>query len=202
MKKYWTYFKYTIEHKINVFKECWKVKEYKHAFTHDLSKFRPSEFIPYAKYFHGEKTAENKLAFEQAWVKHYKRNKHHPEHFLECNSNMGKKNIRHMVCDLKAMSRKFGGSAQEYYLSNYYKWRLRVRDRIALENELGLKESKMLSKDACWATIEEIIISARGSRTATEEEIRDIVNEIFSSVNKKYNVNTYDLVIKSAGEVE
>lgn len=27
---------------------------YLHAFTHDLSKFLPSEFIPYAKWFYGE----------------------------------------------------------------------------------------------------------------------------------------------------
>lgn len=49
------------------------------ALTHDLSKYRPSEAIPYAQYWHGEKTPETRKAFREAAQKHYKRNKHHFE---------------------------------------------------------------------------------------------------------------------------
>ena len=59
---YWKYFKYVMEHKRNVFIECMNMaKKYKgqdkidliiHAFTHDMSKFLPCEFIPYAKWFY------------------------------------------------------------------------------------------------------------------------------------------------------
>lgn len=46
-----------------------------------------------------------------------------------------------MVCDLKAMSRKFGGTAQEYYLDNYFKWSFHYDSRMWLEHELGLNDS-------------------------------------------------------------
>ena len=50
MRKYWDYFKYIVEHKKNVGIECLKAGMFIHAITHDLSKFLPSEFIPYAKF--------------------------------------------------------------------------------------------------------------------------------------------------------
>jgi hypothetical protein len=107
MNKYIKYFLYVIEHKINVFKYCWKRGLYLHAFTHDLSKFLPDEFCPYVNWFHGkfgkgwEIIFDNKLDkegneqlkkdmpiknslyiknkndFNKACNKHYKRNKHH-----------------------------------------------------------------------------------------------------------------------------
>lgn len=104
MMKYIKYFFYILEHKWNVFKCCWKRGLYLHAFTHDLSKFLPDEFFPYANWFYGKYGKKlkdidmviynmnfpslqkklhydihkkNKLAFEKAWSKHYHRNKHH-----------------------------------------------------------------------------------------------------------------------------
>jgi hypothetical protein len=50
---YLKYLLYVLEHKWNVGIECLKMGMPLHALTHDLSKFRPSEFIPYAKYFYG-----------------------------------------------------------------------------------------------------------------------------------------------------
>lgn len=105
MKKYWIYLKYILEHKKNVFKTCWKRGLYIHAFTHDLSKFLPSEFFPYANWFYGEygidiglcpvqahlhfdkhKKTENE--FEEALEKHYIRNKHHWKHWEKDNNNI------------------------------------------------------------------------------------------------------------------
>lgn len=166
---YIKYFKYVCEHKKNVFKECMKMsKQYKgkdkkdliiHAFTHDLSKFNPKEFIPYARYFHGHNgvhlqkqynyeqlhnakscVSNNylkcKKEFNKAWEHHYLKNKHHPEHWI--GRDMPNKYIRQMICDLKAMSRKFGGTAQEYYLKNYYKWDITRDTRYRLELYLDL----------------------------------------------------------------
>lgn len=94
MSKYIKYLKYLLEHKKNVFKICWRKGQYIHAFTHDLSKFSPQEFIPYARWFYGEygvnyqcslEDEENSLVrhnklkqeFEEAWEHHQLRNKHH-----------------------------------------------------------------------------------------------------------------------------
>lgn len=104
MGKYWEYFKYVLEHKKNVFKECWKRKMYVHAFTHDMSKFSPLEFFDYAEQFNGERDCSkckhylncdmNQIGigsgpfakeckeykykgFDSAWEHHQIRNKHH-----------------------------------------------------------------------------------------------------------------------------
>lgn len=168
MNKYIKYLLYVLEHKKNVFIECWKEGLYLHAFTHDLSKFLPSEFIPYAEHFYGERDCRkcnnylhcdyNQIGlghsiwakecrdykynkFNQAWKLHYKRNKHHPEHWI--GRNMPIKYIKQMVCDLKGMSRKFGDTAQAYYLKNYDKWDMTWRTRMNLEWELNLNDSEL-----------------------------------------------------------
>lgn len=102
---YFKYFLYICDHKKKVFLECWKRGLYFHAFTHDLSKFLPDEFFPYAKWFYGKngtmaaydfeqmdcppespdypdllKYTKNKLTFKNAFSKHLRRNKHHWDH--------------------------------------------------------------------------------------------------------------------------
>jgi hypothetical protein len=139
MKKYIKYFFYVIEHKYLVFKCCIKRKLYIHAITHDLSKFLPDEFLPYAKYFYGK--SKNEIEFKYAWDKHKNRNKHHYENeshiiwikdrnlniipldWWENESNMfsqyiemKEKYVLQMICDLEAMSMKFKGmTAKEYF---------------------------------------------------------------------------------------
>jgi len=131
MGKYWEYFKYVMQHKKNVFIECWKEGMYWHAFAHDNSKLRLSEFIPYAKFFKAKNRAEGKYnirdekdpSFLSGWLLHQKRNKHHWNYWV-CVSRkneiipmpMPKKYIKQMICDWRAMSKKFGGTPQEYYL--------------------------------------------------------------------------------------
>lgn len=89
-----TYLKYVIKHKWFVFLECARMGMPWRGVVHDLSKFRPSEFFPYANHFHGRfrdvAAAERKKgigyykptdtgdpAFDHAWFLHQKRNAHH-----------------------------------------------------------------------------------------------------------------------------
>lgn len=108
MRKHWLYFKYVMRHKWHVFVACrhrgvplWQ------AVLHDLSKFRPDEWMPYAEWFYGydgrswydakrtvEKEggwwsgdfradiAERKFAFDEAWLRHQHRNPHHWQHWV------------------------------------------------------------------------------------------------------------------------
>ncbi len=129
---YWTYFKYIVEHKWNVGIECLKAGLFIHAFTHDLSKFLPSEFLPYAKFFYSKnrskeyKTSdENDLNFQTGWNRHQKRNKHHWNYWVSVTRKdeiipveMPMKYIKQMVCDWDGMSRKFGGSTCDYFRKN------------------------------------------------------------------------------------
>jgi hypothetical protein len=80
--------------------ECFKLGLYWRGINHDLSKFLPSEFFPYANYFYGnyrsykdastyEKTYHNfkykedvEREFDIAWLKHIHRNPHHWQHWI------------------------------------------------------------------------------------------------------------------------
>lgn len=131
---YWKYFKYVVEHKWNVMIECFKMGCFIHGILHDLSKFRPSEFIPYAKFFYSKnrsknhkKSDEGDINFQKGWCHHQKRNKHHWNYWVSVTRvneivpiPMPKKYIKHMIADWRGMSRKFGGTAKKYYKENQH----------------------------------------------------------------------------------
>lgn len=133
---YWKYLLYVIEHKWNVGIECVKMGMPFHAVTHDLSKFLPSEFFPYAKFFYSKnrtkeykQTDENDENFQTGWCYHQKRNKHHWNYWVSVTRKdevipipMPRKYIRQMVADWRGMSRKFGGSPAQYYRDNHHKF--------------------------------------------------------------------------------
>jgi hypothetical protein len=93
------YLGYVLRHKWFVFLECTREGMPWRGLVHDLSKFRPSEFIPYANHFHGRfralAAAEGKNglgyykptdtgdpAFDHAWFLHQKRNTHHWQYWI------------------------------------------------------------------------------------------------------------------------
>ncbi len=95
--KFWNYLKYLARHKYYVSQECIKHGLIWRGLVHDLSKFRPQEFIPYMNYFYGRRpnglpisiTSKRDAAgyykptdtgdskFDFAWLLHQKRNRHH-----------------------------------------------------------------------------------------------------------------------------
>ncbi len=168
---YFDYFKYVLEHKKNVFNECIKMsKQYKgktkrdliiHAFTHDLSKFSPKEFIPYARYDFKNKennTTKTKEDFNKAWQHHKDKNKHHWNYWHERGLEMPHKYILQMICDWSAMSVKFGGNAQEFYLKNYDNIKLDRDSRLCVEYNLDLHFKQCCECDLIhWQTVKEII---------------------------------------------
>lgn len=102
MKRHWQYALYVFRHRWFVMVECFKLGLIWRGLVHDLSKFRPSEWFPYATHFFGpnshhkdgshaakgiqtgrDKTGYYKPtdtgdpAFDFAWLLHQKRNRHH-----------------------------------------------------------------------------------------------------------------------------
>ena len=83
------YLKYLIEHKTRVLVECSRFRKpiaiyaslLWRALIHDLSKFRPDEFVPYARWFFDERTDEVKTEGRKAYELHRKRNRHHPSYW-------------------------------------------------------------------------------------------------------------------------
>ena len=101
MSKYIKYLKYLVRHKWYVTVECFKRGLYWRGLMHDISKFRPSEFVPYAVYFYGDKNANETYSgfykpgddtyFDGAWLKHIHRNPHHWQHWVLREDDGGKK---------------------------------------------------------------------------------------------------------------
>jgi hypothetical protein len=87
--------------------ECFRFGLYWRGIMHDMSKFSPDEFIPYAQWFYGffgigwsqekyggcgdEIATHERLrkAFDVAWLKHLHRNQHHHQHWLLVNDSDG-----------------------------------------------------------------------------------------------------------------
>lgn len=189
-----------------------------HAFTHDLSKFSYKEFKPYARYFSGKfKTPWEKLIqygiynqksskeyveeqFNKAWEHHYKHNLHHPEHWV--GKDMPMKYIRFMICDLHAMSRKFGGTSQEYYLQNYYKWEITHETRHRLEIALDLIKEYNAPICECdeeyYINIDEIIKQSEDffnrNGYINKGTVKDNINDFLKPACNRYGLDIYGLV--------
>ncbi len=101
---HWKYLKYVLRHKWYVLLACLKYGLMWQGITHDWSKFLPSEWIPYAKFFYGKhyyekisdisglhysfgaKESDSKeywqYRFDEAWNHHQKRQPHHWQYWL------------------------------------------------------------------------------------------------------------------------
>lgn len=81
--KYIRYALTVLRHKFWTARYCFKAGLYWRGITHDLSKFSPSEFGAYARYFADDNPSDKvKAEFEQAWLHHQKHNSHHYEHWV------------------------------------------------------------------------------------------------------------------------
>lgn len=149
MGKHWKYLKYVIRHKWFVFVACQRNGVgFWQALTHDMSKFLPSEWIAYARYFYGPKMTEpwnyataqlyaykdteeyKESAFDVAWLKHIHRNPHHWQHWLLQQDNgelkalpMPVKYINEMLADWEGAGRAIHGRVEvaEWYEKNKHK---------------------------------------------------------------------------------
>ena len=164
-----TYLKFLwslIRHKWFVFIECCKLGMPWLGIIHDWSKFRPSEFVPYARYFYGKRTMADipgeimeifagerdfvEQAFDIAWLHHQKRNKHHWQYWLLVNDSdepqirplpMPEHYRREMVADWRGAGRAYGNpDTQEWYLKNREKIILHPETRTLVELDLGMNK--------------------------------------------------------------
>jgi len=132
------------------------------GFVHDWSKFRPSEFIPYARYFYGDYSEyknSNSLArkglfkqdighrFDKAWLLHIHRNPHHWQFWLLQEDDGPLKNIhipmhylKEMVCDWRGAGKAITGKDDilEWYGKNKDRINLNRVNRVCIEKKFGL----------------------------------------------------------------
>ncbi len=160
---HWKYLKYIIKHKWYVFIECCKLGIPIRGLLHDLSKFRPSEWLPYARYFYGDYPSWDKMkflntgypfkktkegverSFDAAWNHHQKRNKHHWQYWILRNDNgdysfleMPLKYKKEMLADWRGAGRAIKGKdeTKEWYIENRDKMALHRNTRFWIERNL------------------------------------------------------------------
>lgn len=91
LKAMYRHFKTVARHKRIVCQECIKCGRTWRGLMHDNSKFSPTEFIPSARYFQGDKSpieAEKaEKGYSPAWQHHMGHNPHHWEYWIDFGSD-------------------------------------------------------------------------------------------------------------------
>ncbi len=157
--KHLKYLSYVLRHKWYVFIECCKLGIFWQGIVHDLSKFLPSEWFPYAEHFYGSKakqwrdstgyykpTDTGDPAFDFAWLLHQKRNKHHWQWWILPEDEGGIKIFpmpdkyrREMLADWRGAGRAQGKpDTKAWYFANKDKMQLHPETRAWIERQLGV----------------------------------------------------------------
>jgi hypothetical protein len=113
---------------------------------HDLSKFRPSEFESYSRFFNGNSASDCKVqeAFNFAWLLHQKRNDHHWQWWILREDDggvkifpMSRKARLEMLCDWIGAGRTYGSKTPEWYDANKHRMLLHDETRIWVERQIA-----------------------------------------------------------------
>lgn len=157
LRKHLQYASYLFRHRWYVLIECWGRGLYWRGLVHDLSKFRPSEWGPYADYFYGRKvrgktgyykpTDTGHAGFDFAWLLHQKQNDHHWQWWVLPEDEGGTKVLemseaarREMLCDWLGASRAQGhggiAGVRKWYRENQSKMQLHPQTEYWLVKEL------------------------------------------------------------------
>jgi len=155
LNKFKLYSSYVIKHKWYVFLECYKLGIPRQGITHDLSKLIPDEFFPYASHFYGyNKRIESKSgyfkkvdsgdkAFDAAWFKHIKRNKHHWQYWLLADENGKIKSVEMPIRFRKEMVADWKGAAKAQGNPSVFAW----YDKYKHKMHLGAETQRWIEKE-------------------------------------------------------
>ena len=144
-----------LRHKWFVFVECCKLGIPWLGVVHDLSKFLPGEFVPYARYFYGPWAKDERKPrmveynFDMAWLHHQHRNRHHWQRWMMTldSARKGAKHFpmpmperfaREMLADWRGAGRAYGNSdTLGWYSKNRMQISLYPGTREWIEEQLG-----------------------------------------------------------------
>lgn len=151
------YARYLIRHKWFVFVECAKLGIPIQGLLHDWSKFRPTEWNPYVRYFYGEQPSPRDKTgaydplkvgedFDFAWLSHQHLNPHHHQHWVLRGDDgtlkalpMLHEYLLEMLADWKGAGMAQGKSdTKGWYLANKDKMVLHPDTRRWVELRLGV----------------------------------------------------------------
>jgi hypothetical protein len=141
VKKAWKHFQTVREHRkwVKYYGEMWELSKWQ-AFTHDLSKYSPTEFFESVKYYQGNRSpidaCKEENEYSMAWFHHRGRNPHHYE-FWQDGFDIGGypvqmpyKYAKELLCDYLAAGRTYMKNKFSYH--NEYNWWLNKRKNCAM----------------------------------------------------------------------
>ena len=149
------HFKIITKHRHIVIAHCAKAGILWQGLRHDLSKYSPTEFIPGAKYYQGDRSPnemERELyGYSRAWLHHKGRNRHHYEFWNDYNPKtrrpepveMPLRYVIEMFCDRVAASKIYNG--EKYTDADSYTDFLRIKGKHRMhENTEALLEKLLV----------------------------------------------------------
>lgn len=157
MRIYFKYFLQVLKHKSEIFKQCLRDGMFIHGFTHDLSKFTLSEFIPSARWYYGEygykmhnenekivdiRHLKIKKQFEKANLLHNRRNKHHIKHWE--GKKIPKSYLYEIACEIKVTARLLKITTEEYFHSSNEIQKLSTESKNLLKIYLGIEKIEVI----------------------------------------------------------
>ncbi len=117
MNKAIAHFRTITKHRHRVIKNCFKAGIFWQGLRHDLSKYSPSEFVPGALHYQGNRSPNEsereEYGYSKAWIHHKGRNRHHFEYWTDYDPatkkiiavKMPRKYVIEMFCDRVAASK-------------------------------------------------------------------------------------------------
>ena len=115
------HFRTITRHRHKVIYHCMKCGIFWQGLRHDLSKYSPTEFLPGARFYLGDRSpteAERReYGYSMAWIHHKGRNKHHFEYWTDYNNQthrmeaveMPLRYVKEMFCDRVAAGKIYQG---------------------------------------------------------------------------------------------
>lgn len=146
------HFKTITKHKIKVGQLCFRIGLYKQGLLHDLSKYKPTEFMTGVHYYQGTRSPNSaereEKGYSEAWLHHKGRNKHHWEYWVDFTrsglkpAQMPQRYVLEMFCDRVAASMIYQGKNYqdghplEYYEGGKHSYIMHPKTRKLLEELL------------------------------------------------------------------
>jgi len=150
-KRHWAYLKYIAKHKWYVLVATRQTRtSLLRGLIHDLSKFKPSEWFPYARCFYaddGSNQYDDMVDFKEAWLHHQNRNKHHWQYWelgmddgRKIAMKMPDKYVREMLADWMGAGRAITGKWEvgRWYENNKTKMTLHPMTKEKVESLLSI----------------------------------------------------------------
>ena len=145
-------------HRHKVIANCARAGILWQGLRHDLSKYSPTEFIPGAKFFQGDRSPNEKereiYGSSRAWMHHKGRNRHHYEYWNDYNAvreegkspiiyvQMPRKYVVEMLMDRISASETYRGT--QYTQHDPLKYFLNGRGRTLMHPQTAKELERML----------------------------------------------------------